>query len=641
MKTKIILLITILISISTFAQQGINYKAVIKDDLGNVVANDLIQIEFSILEGVAQTNVYKETHSSTTDANGIVIVNIGEGTPISGTFSDINWGSDSHFFNVQVNTGLGLVDMGTTEFKTVPYAINALTSADGYWKKNENDLYYSDGTIGIGTDSPNGMLELSHDSSLSNPHILLNEEENDYARLNFKNNNNSEDVQWTIAGYIATNEEGRNDRLNFRNDRSGEVMTITGNGQVGVGVGVTPKANFHVGNNKRVIFGQDTIGSGDKLMWLPDRHAFRVGTLNTGPSSVYWNTGTYYDYFHEEEINYIGLYSFASGHNTRAQGTGATAMGRDTEATNDYAFASGYFTNAHGQYSTAMGFKTDALAEASTAFGYETKAESFNVTAIGRFNTGGFTDNVGTDNDGDTHWLAEDPLFEIGNGTSDGARNNALTVLKNGTITAPSFSISLINIAGDKALITKEYGDTRYLLVDDNGILEGPLTIQNASDATSSWRLETRPNGGLSMYRNGNYRGFFSESTGNYSSISDRRTKKDITVLENGTLNKVMQLNPVSYLMKDQTDTKRNLGLISQEVQKIFPSITTYVEESDLITLSYTELIPILIKALQEQQGVINTQNSKIETLSTDNSTLENTVNNLISRVEKIEANNQ
>jgi hypothetical protein len=53
-----------------------------------VVANDLIQVQFTILQGA--TSVYQETHSPTTDANGIVILNIGEGIPISGTFSTID-----------------------------------------------------------------------------------------------------------------------------------------------------------------------------------------------------------------------------------------------------------------------------------------------------------------------------------------------------------------------------------------------------------------------------------------------------------------------------------------------------------------------------------------------------------------------
>ena len=87
---KILFISLCFITITSYAQQGINYKALVKDGSGNVVANDLIQVQFSILQGVAQTNVYQETHTPTTDANGLIIVNIGEGTT-SDVFADIDW----------------------------------------------------------------------------------------------------------------------------------------------------------------------------------------------------------------------------------------------------------------------------------------------------------------------------------------------------------------------------------------------------------------------------------------------------------------------------------------------------------------------------------------------------------------------
>ncbi len=49
--------------------------------------------------------------TTTTTANGLIILNIGEGTVVSGDFATIDWGSDDHFLNVQINTGAGLIDM--------------------------------------------------------------------------------------------------------------------------------------------------------------------------------------------------------------------------------------------------------------------------------------------------------------------------------------------------------------------------------------------------------------------------------------------------------------------------------------------------------------------------------------------------
>jgi len=117
-----------LIALSVSAQQGINYKAIVKNGSGNVVASQNITVQFQILQGAGMTNVYQETHSPTTDANGIVIVNIGEGSVDSGIYATIDWGVDDHFLNVQINTGSGLTDMGTTQFMAVPYALNAQTA---------------------------------------------------------------------------------------------------------------------------------------------------------------------------------------------------------------------------------------------------------------------------------------------------------------------------------------------------------------------------------------------------------------------------------------------------------------------------------------------------------------------------------
>jgi len=127
MKQTIIALITLLISMSSFAQSiAFNYKAIVKDDNGNPITNTLIVVQFTIYEGAALTNnVYQEQHTPTTDANGLVILNIGDGTS-SDEFLDIAWKNDLHFLNVQINSGSGFVDLGTTQFMFTPYAMVAL-----------------------------------------------------------------------------------------------------------------------------------------------------------------------------------------------------------------------------------------------------------------------------------------------------------------------------------------------------------------------------------------------------------------------------------------------------------------------------------------------------------------------------------
>lgn len=127
---QLITLVLLFVATLTFAQtRGINYKAKLADNAGITLANQNATVQFSIYEGNMGNNlVYQEEHTTTTDANGIVILNIGEGTNLQGDFTTINWGFDAHWLKTEVDTGSGFVEIGNTEFKTVPYALHARTA---------------------------------------------------------------------------------------------------------------------------------------------------------------------------------------------------------------------------------------------------------------------------------------------------------------------------------------------------------------------------------------------------------------------------------------------------------------------------------------------------------------------------------
>ncbi|RYM34000.1 hypothetical protein ERX46_08520 [Brumimicrobium glaciale] len=133
MKNILFYLALFLVTSSLFAQQGINYKAIILDN-GTVLQNQVVQVQFSVLENGTILE-YKETQSATTDANGIIILSIGEGTPVSGLYDDIGWYNEL-FLKVEIDTGSGYEDFGTTAFKTVPYAIYA-ENGNGAKKLNQ------------------------------------------------------------------------------------------------------------------------------------------------------------------------------------------------------------------------------------------------------------------------------------------------------------------------------------------------------------------------------------------------------------------------------------------------------------------------------------------------------------------------
>ncbi|MCF6357389.1 MAG: hypothetical protein L3J54_06225 [Draconibacterium sp.] len=113
-----LLFLFFLIANFTFAQKGFNYKAVIYDN-GTALENQEVEIRFTILED--GTDVYQESHVSTTDSNGIITILLGEGTAENGDFEIIDW-SKSLFLKVEVDNGTGFTEMSTTEFKFVPQA---------------------------------------------------------------------------------------------------------------------------------------------------------------------------------------------------------------------------------------------------------------------------------------------------------------------------------------------------------------------------------------------------------------------------------------------------------------------------------------------------------------------------------------
>ncbi len=151
---------------------------------------------------------------------------------------------------------------------------------------------------------------------------------------------------------------------------------------------------------------------------------------------------------------------------------------------------------------------------------------------------------------------------------------------------------------------------------------EGGFALEQSSN-NDRWTLYvSQTNSNLKLYFNDSERGAFDDVTGNYTAASDRRLKKNIERLE-GSLNKIMLLNPSKYHFKTQTDSESKCyGLIAQEVEEVLPEIVTIHGDdtngkgiTDLRMVSYTELIPIMISGMQEQQALIEQLQAEIESL--------------------------
>ena len=493
------LLIALLISVSSLAQdKGINYKALIKDDSGNLVTNQTISVKFTISAGIGQETVYEEEHpSAETDSNGIVILNIGEGTVISGVFSEIDWNILDGYINLRTNIDItgqstyGNDFVKAIQFKAVPYAKTAKTIENQAFKVENN--------------------------------VMVPIDVND---------------------------------------------------------------DFVVGSDQL-----DNIGSGtNRLFFDRDRGAFRAGYANT---DVWDNPNR-------------GQNSFATGSNTKASGSSSVAMGRLTEATSQWATAFGDGSKATGLSSTAMGDNTEASGIVSTAMGNNTMASGSVSTAMGNNTIASSSSSTAM---GSYNVDVPNSVLLVGNGNSV-LRKNALTVLYNGNV-----GIGVDNPTAKLQLNGQiKFGYAAY--IDVGTVNNFDVRINGSIRST----VDNEDNLGSSTFR---YNTVY--ATNGTINTSDRRDKTNIAALGYG-LKEVMQLQPVKFNWKNNPNTDKKLGLIAQDLYRVIPEVVSTHEsladgnnrsktkrvEANRMGVYYSDLIPVLIKAIQEQQTIIDTQNSKL-----------------------------
>ena len=116
---------------SLFAQipQGFNYQATVRNQTGELLTNEYVGIRFHIVQGTEQNNpVYSEFHYVPTDDLGSLHLMIGQGTVEAGDFNQIDWSLGNYHTGIEINTGSGFIDMGTTQLMSVPFALYALNS---------------------------------------------------------------------------------------------------------------------------------------------------------------------------------------------------------------------------------------------------------------------------------------------------------------------------------------------------------------------------------------------------------------------------------------------------------------------------------------------------------------------------------
>jgi hypothetical protein len=151
MKKLLLILPFLLLGFLSIAQvpQKMSYQAVVRNASNALVINAPVGMQISILQGSATgTAVYVETQNPTTNDNGLVSLEIGNGIVVSGVFASIDWATGPYFIKTETDPagGSNYSIVGTSQLLSVPYAMYAETSGN-------NTSYLPGNGITISNDS--------------------------------------------------------------------------------------------------------------------------------------------------------------------------------------------------------------------------------------------------------------------------------------------------------------------------------------------------------------------------------------------------------------------------------------------------------------------------------------------------------
>lgn len=114
--------------------EKMSYQAVIRNNSGQLVINQSVAVKVSILQGSpAGAAVYSERLTGNTNANGLVSLEIGSGTVLTGTFNTIDWTTGSYYLKTETDPagGTNYIIAGTSQLLSVPYAMYAKSAGGG------------------------------------------------------------------------------------------------------------------------------------------------------------------------------------------------------------------------------------------------------------------------------------------------------------------------------------------------------------------------------------------------------------------------------------------------------------------------------------------------------------------------------
>jgi len=388
--TILLLTATLFVCNNVLAQtpNGINYQAVLRNTNNQIITNQNVGLRLSVLQTSSTGTVaYSETFNTTTNDYGVVNLVLGQGTVLSGSFSNIDWGIASYFVKVDVDFtgGVNYQFMGTSQLQSVPYALYAervssydevdgdttnelqmlnlsndtLYLSDGnwvylggsgsIWTQQGNSVFVLNDKVGVGTNNPTSAMHIVDTSSASGYAGQLKLEGGNQASISFVNDS-------VAAGNSKIVVNAAYNQMQFRHN-GGTKMTIHKNGSVSIGT-YEHDAKLKV---KQMNSSDTTIG----IYTIADGGIALKGKTYATTNNDWNNIGLY------SELNTlsnssgraifgnsygIGNHAYAvsgESHLATGQNTGVRGVALSNSNNNSWQFGGNF--EARGEYDTTQG----------------------------------------------------------------------------------------------------------------------------------------------------------------------------------------------------------------------------------------------------------------------------------------------
>jgi len=303
LKSKLTLLLFLLVISISQAQEkpGFLYQTQLTDENNQPVTNQNIDCQIELTQGEnSSTPIYSESQNLTTSPTGMLELVVGNGTDASGSLTDINWQQGTVFIQISIDMkdGNGFHLFKKEPINAVPYALMAGSSKPG-WELQNNQLSYTAGDVGIGTDKPEEALDFGVNKAVRFKTTLTRLNESAMIKLKWKSDSAKPAIMW-----VDENDNPRAALYTYRLGINGEpdsafcIATSDSKGNLIPRFNIpwghdkvelfTTNSEFKVGGSKKFIVG--TSGSPGQTAFYGDVYIGAGKKLGIGDKD--WeNTG--------------------------------------------------------------------------------------------------------------------------------------------------------------------------------------------------------------------------------------------------------------------------------------------------------------------------------------------------------------